>query len=251
MLRKLNFTERTKVPRANVRVTLRREADGVLAFDPTLSFDGVTAPSHARVFIEAYHRTSFMRFDCGSVNALSIPSDRRLTDIDGTSVRFRIKIVGASDNLRRIIAVADDIRVTEKAPEQAGRTPLLPVQFTDSLGEQAWRVTFEADSPVLELNNRINGIDKLAKEDSLFFALVYPAAVRVILTQILLVDQHEAFEDGDEWWSLWMRWAARYATTPLPADIDEAPLWIEDVVSAFSSRHKLVDQINATKGAGA
>ncbi len=248
MLRKLNFTERAKVPRANVRVTLRREADGVLAFDPVLSFDGVAAPDHARIFIEAYHRTSFMRFDCGSIGAPAIPADRRLTDIDGSSIRFRIKIVDTSDELRRIVAVADDIRVTEKAPEMTGRAPLLPVQFSDTLGDQAWRVTFEADSPVLELNNRIAGIDKLAKEDSLFFALVYPAAVRAILTQILLVDQHDAFEESDEWWSLWLRWAARYASAALPPDADEAASWIEDVISAFSSRYRLVDQINAAKG---
>ncbi len=246
MLRKLNFTERAKVPRANVRVTLRREADGVLAFDPTLSFDGVAAPAGARIFIEAYHRTSFMRFDCGSIGALAIPADRRLTEIDGSSIRFRIKIVDTSDALRRILAVAEDIRVTEKAPEMSGRTPLLPVQFSDTLGDQAWRVTFESDSPVLELNNRIAGIDKLAKEDPLFFALVYPAAVRAILTQILLVDQHDAFEESEEWWSLWIRWASQYAA--LPSDAEEAPSWIEDVISAFSSRYRLVDQINAAKG---
>ena len=67
MLRKLNFTERLKIPRGNVRVTLRRDADGVLLFDPQLSFDGVAAVPTARVFIEAYYRTACMRLDCGSV----------------------------------------------------------------------------------------------------------------------------------------------------------------------------------------
>ncbi|HEY3055271.1 MAG TPA: hypothetical protein VGK31_05000 [Thermoanaerobaculia bacterium] len=242
MLRKLNFTERLKLPRNQVRVTLRREPDGVLAFDPALSFEGIAAPSHARVYIEAYHRTSFMRFDCGSVGALSIPSDRRLIDIDGSSVRFRIKVVDA----HRILAVAEDIRVTERAPDVSGRVPLLPVQFTDALGEQAWRVVFEPDTPVLELNNRTAGIETMARDDALFFALVYPAAVRAILTQILLIDGHDTFDDSTEWWALWILWASRQTATPPPSDADDAPAWIEDVVSSFSSHYRLVDRINAS-----
>src|SRR5947209_9443994 len=94
MLRKLNFTERARMPRSNVRVTLRRGADGVLVFDPRLSFDGVAVPPDTRVFVEAYYRTSFMRFDCGTAGHFAPPEDRRLTDIDSTSlVRFRVKLV--------------------------------------------------------------------------------------------------------------------------------------------------------------
>ncbi len=219
----------------------------MLAFDPIVSFEGIDAPPDARVYIEAYHRTSFMRFDCGSVSSLSIPADRRLTDIDGASVRFRIKIVDG-ENAHRILAVAEDIRVTERAPQSAGRVPLLPVQFTDTLDPQAWRVSFEPDSPVLELNNRIAGIANIAKDDTLSFALVYPAAVRAILTQILLIDRHEAFDDATEWWALWMRWASRQTAAPLPADVEDAPAWIEDVVSSFASQYRLIDRINAESG---
>jgi hypothetical protein len=246
MLRKLNFTDRAKVSRANVRVTLRRDDDGVLVFDPTLSLEDLAAPADARVFIEAYHRTSYMRFDCGTVGAIAVPADRRLTDIESSSVRFRIKIV--DDRAHRIVAVADDIRVTEHAPGPGQESPLLPVQFTDEIDQQAWRILFEPDTPVLQLNNRISGIEKLAKEDSLFFALVYPAAVREILTRILLVEGHDVFEQTGEWWSLWIRWASRYTNTPMPSDPDDAPQWIEDVVGAFCSQHRVVDRINAVSG---
>ena len=244
MLRKLNFTERIRLPRNHVRVTLRRESDGVLAFDPALSLEGIAAPAKARVFIEAYHRTSFMRFDCGTVGALSIPSDRRLTEIDGTSIRFRIKITDE----HRILAVADDIRVTEDAPvAAAGTVPLLPVLFTDSLDQQAWRVVFEPDTPVLELNNRIEGIQTIARDDALFLALVYPAVVRAILTQILLVEGHESFDESPEWWALWIRWAARQTSAPPPAEVDDAPAWIESVVNAFASHYRLADNIRKSQ----
>lgn len=246
MLRKLNFTERAKIPRSSVRVTLRRDDDGVLVFDPHLSFDGVPVAASARVFIEAYYRTSFMRFDCGSVDAFAPPDDRRLTDIDATSVvRFRVKLVDE----HRIMAVADDIVVSEERRETSGRVPLLPVNFTDALGQQAWRVAFEPNGPVLELNNRIDAIKDIAKNDAAFFALVYPAAVRQVLTQILLVDQHDAHQDGDDWWTLWLRWAARYVS-PLPRDADDAPFWIEEVVSAFCDEQKIVDRWRAAHAEG-
>jgi hypothetical protein len=234
MLRKLNFTERARMPRSNVRVTLRRDAAGTLVFDPRLSFEGVAVPPSTRVFVEAYYRTSFMRFDCGSVENFAPPDDRRLTDIESTSlVRFRVKLVDSDEH--RVVAVADDIVVSEEKPDVAGRVPLLPVSFTESLGEQAWRIIFEPNGPVLELNTRIDHIKEIAKADPTFFALVYPAAIRAVLTQILLVESHSAHDEGDEWWNNWLRWAARFSS-PLPDDNDDAPLWIEDVVEAFCNQ---------------
>lgn len=242
MLRKLNFTERAKIPRSDVRVTLRRDTDGVLVFDPQLSFDAVAVVPSARVFIEAYYRTSFMRFDCGSVEAFSPPDDRRLTEIDGTSiVRFRVKVVDNSANDHRIVAVADDIVVSEERRESSGRLPLLEVNFSDALGQQAWRVAFEANGPVLELNNRIANIKDIAKNDPAFLALVYPAAVRQVLTQILLVDRQDTHADGDEWWNLWLRWASRYAS-PLPDAGDDAMFWIDDVIAVFCDEQKAIDR---------
>ena len=244
MLRKLNFTERAKIPRSQVRFTLRRDGDGVLVFDPQLSFDEVDVIPTARVFVEAYYRTSFMRFDCGSVASFAPPADRRLTEIDGTNVlRFRVKVVDG----HRIVAVADDVVVSEERPETAGRMPLLPVSFTDDLGQQAWQVVFEPSGPVLALNNRIDGIRDVAKHDAAFFALVYPAAVRQILTQILLVEQHEPRDAGDEWWHLWLRWAARF-TSALPEGSDDAPFWIDDVVAAFCDAQRLVDRWQKSRG---
>ena len=249
MLRKLNFTERAKIPKTQVRVTLRRDGDGVLVFESQLSFDGIDVAPAARVFIEAYYRTSFMRFDCGSVAAFSPPHDRRLTEIDGTSVvRFRVKVVDNAANDHRIVAVAEDIIVSAEKPDATGRMPLLPVNFSDALGQQAWRIAFEPNGPVLELNNRIENVQDVAKNDAAFFSLVYPAAVREVLTQILLVEGRDVHEEGDDWWNLWLRWAGRYASAALPADDDEARFWIDDVVSAFCADRRSLDRWRAARG---
>ncbi len=248
MLRKLNFTERVKIPRSSVRFTLRRDETGTLVFDPQLSLDDLDVVPSARVFIEAYYRTSFMRFDCGSVDAFAPPDDRRLTDLDRTSlVRFRVKIVDNTGGDHRIIAVADDLLAFEELPQSAGRFPLLPVNFSDILGQQAWRIAFEATGPVLELNNRIANVQDVAKRDAAFFALVYPAAVRLVLTQILLVDERGAHDDGDEWWNLWLRWAARFSSTTLPDDAEEAAFWIDEVVAGFCNEQAAIDRWRAAR----
>lgn len=251
MLRKLNFTERVKVPRSNVRFTLHRDGNGVLSFTPQVSFEGVAAVPTARVFIEAYYRTSFMRFDCGSVEAFRPPEDLRLADLDATSVvRFRVKIVDNTTNEHRIVAVADDIVVAEEQPQRTGRLPLLPVNFTDALEQQAWRIAFETNGPVLELNNRIPGIKDVARNEAAFAALVYPAAVRQILMQIVLVDEHDTHDDGDEWWNLWLRWAVGFSPS-LPRNTEEAPFWIEDVIASFCARQSLIDRWHAARAEGA
>jgi hypothetical protein len=245
MLRKLNFTERAKIPRTHVRVTLRRDDDGVLVFDPLLSFEGVDVIPSARVFIEAYYRTSFMRFDCGSVGSIALPENRRLTEIDGTGVvRFRVKLVDNTMHDHRVIAVADDVIVSEEKPEPGGRMALLPVNFSDALGEQPWRVAFEPNGPVLELNNRIEEVRNVARNDAMFFALVYPAVVREILTHILLVERHDATEEGGDWWSLWLRWAARFAPGAF-SDEESASFWIDDAVAAFCNDRRVVERWRA------
>ena len=249
MLRKLNFTERAKIPRAAVHIALRRESDGVLAFDPSLDLSAVAAPRESRVYIEAHYRTSYMRFDCGTLGDVVFPENRRLPEIDSTNVvRFRVKVVDNTTNERRIVAAADDITVSAEAGDAGAQVSLLPVDFRN-LGDLPWRVQFEASGPVLELNNRIDDIERLARNDAAFFALVYPAAVREILTRLLLLDAFDPHDESDEWWSLWLRWARDLTDTPVPeSDDDDRSAWIAEVVAGFCGRHRLVEKMHPRDG---
>ncbi len=247
MLRKLNFTERTKIPRSAIRITLRRESDGVLAFDPVLDLSSVSAPATSRVYVEAHYRTSYMRFDCGTLGDLTFPDDRRLSEIDsGSVVRFRVKVVDNTTHTHRIVAAADDITVSASASDGGARIPLLEVNFRD-LGDVPWRVELEANGPVLELNNRVEGIERLARHDAAFFALVYPAAVREILMHILVIEQYEIAEDADEWWSLWLRWAREMTDAAMPADIEDRRTWIDEVAAAFCGRHRVLEKLQSVR----
>lgn len=247
MLRKLNFTERVRIPRSSVRIDLRREPDGVLAFDPQLDLGGLQAPRDARVYIEAQYRASYMRFDCGSIAAPLTPRDRRLEDIDSDRiVRFRVKVVDDSAGARRIVAASNDITVACDAAASASRLSLLPVNF-DDLGDEIWRIHFEAGQPVLELNNRIDGIEQLTRHDARFFALVYPAAVREVLTHFLLVERWDENDEGGDTPELWIRWARAMVDEPVPADPDDRRAWIASVIVAFCGLHRTADKMQASQ----
>ena len=255
MLRKLNFTERTKIPRSAIRITLRRESDGVLAFDPVLDLSSVSAPATSRVYVEAHYRTSYMRFDCGTLGALTLPDDRRLSEIDsGSIVHFRVKVVDNTAHTQRIVAAADDITVSLSASASAddagARIPLLEVNFRD-LEDVPWRIELESNGPVLELNNRVEGIERMARHDPAFFALVYPAAVREILTHILVIEEYElVFVDHgetDEWWGLWLRWAREMTDAALPAEVEDRRLWIDEVAAAFCGRHRVIEKLQSAR----
>lgn len=243
MLRKLNFTERIRIPRSSVRIELRRDADGILAFDPALDLASLGVPKDARVYIEAQYRTSYMRFDCGAAATPVMPAERRLEDIDSDRiVRFRVKAVDPSS--RRIVAASGDVIVSCDRAGAGARLSLLQVNF-DDLGDQVWRIHFEADQPILELNNRIPDIEALARKDEAFFALVYPAAIREVLTRYLLVERWEDNEEANEWPELWIRWAREMTEEPMPADPDERRAWIDDAVVAFCGRHRVADKMRS------
>ncbi len=246
MIRKFNYTERRRIPRGRVRITLHRDGEE-LSFDPRIDLDGIDLPSEARVYLEAWYRTSLMRFACGTAGDLRIPRDRRLNEIESRNVvHFRLKVVDESDRHHRILAVADGIRVNEREEDGGEIVTLLPVSFSEDLGQILWNVRFEAEGPVLELNQNLPGIERLARLDPLFVAAVYPSAVREVLHRILLVEDVDPAEAGGDWWDLWLRFATRLSSQPAPGvdtDPETKELWIEEVVRGFASRHATLDRL--------
>ncbi len=222
-------------------LALAEDGDGHRVFDANVDLDGLDLPDSARLYVEAYYKSSYMRFDLGTVaGRLSLTDDeRRLTEVDaGDIVYFRVKVVDETSSFGRILADADKI-----APETAKvrQIPLLPVQPYD-LGELAWRVDFDTGQPVLWVNNRISPrIMDIVKTDPVWLSLVFPAAIREILSRILLDE-----EPGDPWTddgpiALWLRWSSELTgSRPPESDDDEDEVdaerreWIEQVVVAFS-----------------
>jgi hypothetical protein len=246
-----------------VRITLSREDDGIPSFHAELpNFAQHRLPITARVYVEAYHRTSWMRFPFGTVAEVRPPENRRLGDLDSSAPLFRLKVVDESGDCGKVLADADQISPLDN-DVPANRIPLLPVVLTD-LGQAVWRLDFTNERPVLELNQSIDGIALLARSDDRFFSLVYPAVVQRILEQILLLDRiFDTDGPAEDSRCQWLRFATRLpgvGRPPEPIDDAEeltpefqlrASEWIESAVAAFCRHVRAAERFaQATSGGG-
>ena len=68
MIRTFNYTGRSRITRKMVRLELSEDSSGPPTFDLELDLQELALPEDARIWIEAYHRQSYMRFDWGTVS---------------------------------------------------------------------------------------------------------------------------------------------------------------------------------------
>jgi hypothetical protein len=207
----------------------------------------------SRLYVEAYHKTSYMRFDFGDVGSPRSPADRQLREIDGgASALFRVKVVDESGEHGRILAEADHLSPLDGNQANANRISLLPVETAD-LRDAVWQLDFSNDRPVLVLNRKIENVSAIAHGDDHFFTLVYPAVVQRILFQILWVDEHyEVDGDTDDWRCQWLKFVCQLPGVnepPKPASDEERDSireqcleWIDRAVAGFCEKLQVRDR---------
>jgi hypothetical protein len=239
MIRRLNYTGRKKIPRSRITVRLIALDEGPYAFTAEFDLSGFNFPNDADVFIEAYNIGSYMRFPFGTVGQRRDPTDTRLVDISSRPLpKFRLKVVDQRKRHGLLLGVADKLIPLRPQEDMANKQSLLPVDFCD-LGDRVWKLDL-SDWPVLELNNRIDGIGEAARSGESFLGLVYPEILRQILNEIVIVqDETDPGFDDSEWTSLWLRYVCSLPSVSEPPSgaSEEARArrieWIEDAVAAF------------------
>jgi len=105
-------------------------------------------------------------------------------------------------------------------------------------------VDFDTGQPVLWVNNRISPrIMDIVRRDAVWLSLVFPAAIREILSRILLVEERDDPWTDDDPSALWLRWGSDLiGSSPPQSDDDEDRRdtekleWIDQVVNAFSAQ---------------
>jgi len=134
-VRTLNYTNRRRIRRKDARITIHEEKNGII-FDAGLNLGDYDLPAEARIFVEAYRQTQYMRFDFGKVGAMRIPVDRFLRDFDSPEgVLFRVKVVTSAAPHGLLLGEADQIRPRKSTEEDQNRMPLLPV-VPEDLGDE-------------------------------------------------------------------------------------------------------------------
>lgn len=247
MIRKFNYTGRKKIKRTHVRIDLLRNGENRRFFNIRLQLTDMQLPENAHVYVEAYRRTAYQRFDFGTIGKLIFPVDRRLSRFSDVAIPlFRVKVVDRTGRHGRILASIDKIR-----PESVdgglttGNRSLLFVEY-DDLGSTIWQLDLEGDWPVLKLNRNVEEISLIASSDNRFLPLVYPEAFRQILTRVMIADEHTDPDCDDDWPSLWLNLACSLPgmTIPPPIGKTDQQYWIDQAVEAFSANHKLLEIFN-------
>lgn len=243
MIRKFNYTGRKKLKRQRVDIFVTDERP-YKSFTATLDLKNLGLSDDAKVYIEPYYKSSFMRFPFGTVANPQTPENTILSDIPSTSIiRFRVKVVDETTKLGRIIRVADKIK-PKNIEESGNRMSILHIDWDKDLDQQIFRVTFpDNDYPRLEINKRIENAKELVKADVIFRALVFPIAVRQVAERIAMTWELFDEEDGS-WQSIWLKFIKEVLHVNVEFDFDEEDNedeinhWVEEIVAAFCRKNK-------------
>jgi len=235
-VRTLNYTRRKRILREDVDILLYTTNQGEHAFDAKLGIEKYKLPESARVFVEAYRQTHWMRFDFGTVGAVSPPKERILSTFDNVEgVLFRVRVTSAMERVGVLLAEGDRLPFRSRDEKPRKRIPLLPV-VPEDLQHEICKVSYESNGPELVVNSSLGNWRSLAR-NPIVISLIYPFVLREILYRICLIEDDFDPDDMGDWKGRW----ARFATTlpgmeAYPENRDDREEWIEKAVGAFSRR---------------
>lgn len=253
MINRFNYTDRQKIPRAQVQFTWVESNSEPLQFRAEMDLT-LTRPLNpsAFIFAEAYSGPVVMRFAFGTVGFPEHPADTSLSEFPpGLRPHFRVKVIDPGPE-RQILAWANSITPLASDEIQTGSRSILPVETVD-LGCLVWKLRFEGNDVRLQLNSTIREPRDITAQarDADFIALVYPAVIRQILKHLLLGPEQDSVEPDHDW----LVFASQLAGRAVPVRDEELDLsasdngfledveeWIDETISGFCERQHAVEQ---------
>lgn len=238
VIRRFNYTGRKRIRHTDAKVSLYEVGNGATAFDISLDLSSYDLPKGARVCVEAYRQTNWMRFPYGSAESIEPPEVRDLVEFESPdSVLFRVRVTEAKSPEGLLLAEADKIRPRLPGEEESDSVPLLPVRSASGLGDQVYLIDYEG-GPRLLINDKMGDWRSLAR-DPAFSALVYPAVLKEVLLRVTHIEECYDPDDHDDWRSQWLQFAVSLpGAQPVPADTQAQQIddWVDEVVAAFYRR---------------
>jgi hypothetical protein len=238
---RFNYTGLRKIHRRDVRITLKTFQDVPPEFTADLSsLANYNFPGDASVFVEAYRQTTWMRFPFGTIKAIVSPVDTKLVEFNShDEIRFRVRVTAASENFRKVLGEADQIRPVGELDADDERSPLLKVRPAD-LGDEVYRVEIE-QTPILLVNRNV-GDWRAVVASPVFQALTAPAILRTVLTHLLVIEDASDPDDSESPHVRWLRFANSLpGVGECPEDTDARLGWIDDVVSSFAKQKRVLE----------
>jgi len=236
MKRSFNSTGRKKISLDLLGIRVYKQPDGRRYFSADLSkLANMGLSPDAEVFVEPYVGTSMMRYNFGTLGALTPPTDCPLDELDhGKPPLFRVKVVAHSQKAGQLLAMADRVQPGDSEQETEGRHFLLPLEECD-LGEAIWGLSdLRSDArPRLQINQRIPDLGSRLATDPILQGAIFPVVVKEVMTAILFGTTDEELE----WVTDWRAFASGLLKEPLPESPSEEQEEevIESIVTSFVS----------------
>lgn len=244
---RVNLTGRSRIREKDVKARLHISPEGCRAYlYLTADLAEYEFPDTVEVIAEVYVRSRMIRVPVhydGEMAALNGVELENLPSPD--SVLLRLKVIernGETAPILRGLARAIRPDVGDDSGETGTRS-LLPVESED-LGGELWRLYVdERHGPTLQIDESLN-VWEVAR-DPVFMATAYPALLRQVLIQIVILDEVTT-PDGagaDDWRTDWLAFAvdvnpeaANGKMPSLTEGKEEAWEWIDRTASAMAVR---------------
>lgn len=248
MKRRINSTGRVKILRNCFDISmLEAEIGQPLKAKASLDLSDYKFSDTASVIVEAYHRSSGQRFDCGTVAQPAVPPVLVMDEVDhGGTVLFRIKVIDNKQTPGLLLGSAERIQ-PKSSDGEAGRRSIFPVEYR-YLDHEVWKVEIIPDNrPRLILNKALPEIKHKLKNNPLIQGFLLPAAFRVVLEELVRDADGDA-DESESWKEEWKDYCkSELGVADNPPDMggndEDKADWIERVVKGFCRKFNLVDNI--------
>jgi len=244
MIRKFNYTNRKKVASDSITFILNTDKK-IKDFDVQINLQEYNFPDHAKIYVEAYYKTNYMRFAFGTVSKISPPSNTYLFDLINTDlIYFRVKVVDETSTIGRLIALASGLEPKNLEDNTKNRMSILKVNYDADLGQRLYHLELDdiEDLPILEINKKLDDGSVLVTSD-IFISTIYTSVIQEIATEIIN-DEANYNEDDDCWQGFWIKYFKKIlgvnTNHPIKTDDEEFKKeWIEDIIISFCNKYQV------------
>ena len=249
----IKFLGREKIAAKDIHLAVYRNAEPHVV-KVKVDFSPYQLPAGSRVFLDLKQMDT-VRFNLGTIATHTNEAIFDITKIPEGNTTYEIVVVD-QQSARKIADGQARIYNSSADPQGGSSSPLLPVDGTVGLDGVIWRIDYDAtgqegatDAPVLRIDAEAcqgSPTGFISKPE--LATLILPAAMAIILTRIILVDEYPYEPSSARWQNGWIRFASGImkTTPPDPKDQEEVSQWIEDACAKFAnSKSMLTDFIKS------
>ncbi len=249
--KRIKFLNRAKILQSDIEIKLEVLGPSK-RFSAKLHLDSYNFPAEAGIYIDAKQLLERIRFDFGTVARPVAQESIDISRLKGDRVTFDVIIVDLAT--ARKLGSAETVRPTKAGDTPEHRKELLPIDASKSLDGIVWKIEYSeqwegaSDGPILLLDREATrGSAAHFVGNPWVRALVLPAAMREILTRILVLDEQHFDEEGTTWPQAWLRYASKLVGDLPPTHDREEDLthWIDRAVQKMASSAELLSSLLA------